>query len=70
MNTFCPECGFGVSVDEEGLCGMCGATAVGSAVDKLVSQQANTADGKNQRSLDCIGIDPEKQSTGKYDSRS
>lgn len=34
-NTFCPECGFGVAVDEEGLCILCGATAVGRAVDQL-----------------------------------
>ena len=33
--TFCPECGFGVAVDEEGLCILCGATAVGRAIDKL-----------------------------------
>jgi hypothetical protein len=32
-NTFCPECGFGVAVDEDGCCVSCGATAVGSAVD-------------------------------------
>ena len=32
-NTFCPECGFGVDVDEDGCCVSCGATAVGSAVD-------------------------------------
>ena len=33
--TFCPECGFGVKVDEEGLCVACGVTAVGRAIDKL-----------------------------------
>lgn len=33
--TFCPECGPGVQVDEDGLCVGCGATAVGTALDKL-----------------------------------
>jgi hypothetical protein len=32
-NTFCPECGFGVDVDEDGCCVSCGATAVGRAID-------------------------------------
>ena len=41
MNTFCPECGFGVSVDEDGLCLTCGATAVGSAVDQLLNDLAD-----------------------------
>lgn len=35
LKTFCPECGFGVSVDEDGLCVHCGATAVGKAIDEL-----------------------------------
>ena len=30
--TFCPECGFNVKVDEDGCCVHCGATATGSAV--------------------------------------
>jgi len=34
--TFCPECGFGVPVDEDGCCVTCGATATGPAVDELV----------------------------------
>ena len=33
-NTFCPECGFGVGVDEDGCCS-CGTPATGSAVDEL-----------------------------------
>jgi hypothetical protein len=33
--TFCPECGVNVSVDEDGLCVTCGATAVGTGVRKL-----------------------------------
>jgi len=32
--TFCPECGFGVKVDEDGCC-CCGALAVGNAVEEL-----------------------------------
>ena len=35
MKTFCPECGFDVTVDEDGCCIDCGATAVGDAVDLL-----------------------------------
>ena len=34
-----------------------------------VSQQQDAEDGRNRRPLDCIGIDPDKQSTGKCDSR-
>lgn len=39
--TFCPECGFGVQVDDDGCCVTCGATATGPAVDalNLVSDQ-------------------------------
>ena len=33
-NTFCPECGFGVGVDEDGCCS-CGTPATGSAVEEL-----------------------------------
>ena len=37
MKTFCPECGFGAKVDEDGCCVHCGCDAVGPAVDKLIS---------------------------------
>ena len=33
MNTLCPQCGWGVKVDEDGCCAMCGATAIGEGVD-------------------------------------
>jgi hypothetical protein len=36
MNTFCPECGPNVSIDEDGCCVTCGATAIGSAVNEAV----------------------------------
>lgn len=32
-DTLCPQCGIGVSVDEDGLCSTCGCTAMGDAVD-------------------------------------
>ena len=35
--TFCPECGPGIAVDEEGLCLGCGATAIGSWVGEVLS---------------------------------
>jgi len=35
MHTFCPECGPGVNVDNDGCCVHCGATATGKAVDCL-----------------------------------
>lgn len=35
LSTFCPECGPGVGVDEDGLCSFCGATAIGRAVCSL-----------------------------------
>ena len=34
--SFCPECGPGVSVDEDGCCVTCGSTSTGQAVDRLV----------------------------------
>lgn len=40
FGTFCPECGWTVGVDDDGLCSGCGATAVGSAVDAAVSELA------------------------------
>jgi hypothetical protein len=36
MKTFCPECGPGVPVDEDGCCMSCGATAIGAAVDEIM----------------------------------
>jgi hypothetical protein len=33
--SLCAECGVNVSVDEDGCCATCGATAVGSFVDKM-----------------------------------
>jgi len=38
-DTFCPECGWDVSVDEDGLCTGCGATAIGVGVRKLVLER-------------------------------
>lgn len=35
--TLCPECGIGASVDQEGLCVQCGATATGSAVAGILA---------------------------------
>ena len=37
MKTFCPECGFGVKVDEDGCCVSCGSVATGPAVDELAT---------------------------------
>jgi len=51
--TFCPECGFGVSVDEDGCCAMCGATATGTAVDKLTAPVATPA-GEHERLRDAV----------------
>ena len=42
MKTFCPECGFNVSVDEDGCCILCGATATGSAVNSLFDSTMRT----------------------------
>ena len=33
-HTFCPECGWGVAVDEDGCCEICGNGATGKAVDR------------------------------------
>lgn len=39
INTFCPEDGWDVKIDEDGLCMHCGATATGAAVDLLVEER-------------------------------
>lgn len=36
--TWCPECGPGVSVDEDGCCATCGATATGPGVDAIIAE--------------------------------
>jgi hypothetical protein len=33
--SFCPNCGWGVKVDEDELCAGCGCTACGPEVDRL-----------------------------------
>jgi hypothetical protein len=35
--TWCPECGYGVRVDEDGLCVSCGSTAIGRGVDQALA---------------------------------
>jgi len=35
--TFCPGCGVGIAVDEDGCCLNCGADAVGIEVDKILN---------------------------------
>lgn len=41
MNTFCPQCGFGVKIDEDGCCIHCGSSATGDAVDSLFNDLAD-----------------------------
>ena len=36
LGTWCPECGHDVKVDEEGLCLMCGCTAVGKGANQAI----------------------------------
>jgi len=36
-NTWCPQCGYGISVDEEGCCISCGGDAMGEGVDAAVA---------------------------------
>jgi ribosomal protein S27AE len=38
MATFCPECGAGVKVDEDGNCSLCGACAMGPELNKLLNK--------------------------------
>jgi len=54
MNTFCPECGFNIPVNEDGCCLSCGATAIGTAVDELFKPDS-------QKILDRIGKQPKKE---------
>lgn len=42
--TFCPECGLGVKVDEEGCCVVCGATAEGAAVEEWIASRNRAVD--------------------------
>jgi len=34
--TWCPQCGLGVKIDEDGCCKTCGATATGEGVDQIL----------------------------------
>lgn len=36
MRTLCVECGPDVRIDEDGCCALCGGTAVGTWLDKIV----------------------------------
>lgn len=38
-HTFCPQCGWDVEVDEDGLCLQCGALAMGEAVDAMAEER-------------------------------
>ena len=40
LGSFCPEHGFDVPVDEDGLCSGCGVVAFGDAVDALYRDRA------------------------------
>jgi hypothetical protein len=35
--TWCPQCGSGVSIDEDGLCNHCGCTAVGDGAEEALA---------------------------------
>jgi hypothetical protein len=37
VRTWCPECGYGVKIDEDGLCVMCGSQAIGKGVDQALA---------------------------------
>ena len=39
LGSFCPECGWHVRVDEDGLCASCGATCTGRAVDEEIRRR-------------------------------
>ncbi len=43
--SFCPQCGWDVPVDEDGCCNICGATAIGEAVDALATLRARVRAG-------------------------
>jgi hypothetical protein len=40
IETWCPECGYGVKIDEEGCCISCGVTAIGKGVDQALAAEA------------------------------
>ena len=50
--TWCPECGLGIPVDEDGCCNLCGATATGAGADAAVAAQARIAELEAERSRD------------------
>lgn len=64
LGTLCPECGPCVAVDEEGLCRMCGLTAVGTGIDKVLRRR----DGAQKciaHALNLLGVNRESP----YDMR-
>lgn len=63
--TFCPEDGWDVQIDGDGLCIHCGATATGEAVDILYDELQQLRKLKNPKKTFCpndgwdVGVDDE-----------
>lgn len=51
--TWCPECGPGVKVDEEGLCVSCGATAIGNGANAALRALARPTKAKAKAGWKC-----------------
>ena len=56
--SLCPECGPGVSVDEDGGCCMCGITSVGSGVEAVRAQLATMREQRDAALIDGPHGDP------------
>jgi hypothetical protein len=55
IETWCPECGYGVKIDEEGCCISCGVTAIGKGVDQALAAEART-ERERQRGKDLLAL--------------
>lgn len=56
MNTWCPMCGPGVAVDEDGCCTSCGSTAMGEGADEALEALAEVGHRRSlERCPECGG---------------
>ena len=48
IDTFCPQCGSNVEIDDDGCCAACGATALGAGVNEIdaLLQRAEAAEAR------------------------
>lgn len=65
--TWCPQCGQGVTIDDDGCCASCGATSTGEGADTATAALVELARIKAE--LSCLGERLEDTFLGGYSDR-